>query len=483
MTNKVLTGVFLISTVLGFTAIAHAQTPGTSFESCPANPARNPVGAASIAERNRELKVLGIAKMRPAVGAYNIGKPCNANYDEALANPYPNLPDALRTSAGVKVTTAKQWWDVRRPEIAKLFQSQIYGFVPKDAPKVTWTVTRTLHQTIGGIAVVTKELTGHVDNSRYRAITVNIRANLVTPADRQGHAVPVMVMNSNRVAPGNMTPPSAGLPHNADYYDLMGVDNLRKILSRGWGYAAIDSTSVQPDSWAKGTGIGKGIIGLANRGKPRTMDQWGVVRAWAWGDSRLMDYLLTDKAVDPHKIGIFGHSRYGKAALVAMAYDQRFAIGYISASGAGGANLYRRNYGEPLANLTGPNEFYWFAGNLMKYGAVGKTPNDLPVDSHELIAMCAPRPIFISGGILMTEPGKIPGDAWQDAHGMFMAEVAAGPVYKLLGAKGLGTATMPPPLTLIDSGDLAFRQHRDGHTPGPNWPYFLQFAAKKFANH
>jgi hypothetical protein len=114
---------------------------------------------------------------------------------------------------------------------------------------------------------------------------------------------------------------------------------------------------------------------------------------------------------------------------------------------------------------------------------MGFSNGKLPFDSNEFIALAAPRPIFIGGGSLITDPQYVPGDAWQDAHGMFMAEVAAGPVYKLLGAKGLGTATMPPPLTLIDSGDLAFRQHRDGHTPGPNWPYFLQFAAKKFANH
>lgn len=480
MIHRILIRIVLISTVLGFTAVAHAQTPGTTLAACPPGTQKNPAEAAAVAERDREMKVLGIKAMKPGVGAFDIGKPCNANYDEALANPYPTLPDVLTTSAGEKITTAEQWWQVRRPEIAGLLQSQVYGFVPENVPEVTWKVTRTLHQSIGGIAVVTKELTGHVDNRAHPSITVNIRANLVTPADTQGHAVPVMVMNGSRLQP-IPTNSQASLPHDVSYYSLLGVDNLHQLLRRGWGYVAIDSTSAQPDSLPNGAGIDEGIIGLTNRGKPRTMDQWGAVRAWAWADSRLLDYLLTDPDVDSHRIGIFGHSRYGKAALVAMAYDQRFAIGYISASGAGGSTLFRRNFGETLANLTGPGEFYWFAGNLMKYAAVGNTPNNLPVDSHELIALCAPRPVFLSGGILMTEPGKIPGDAWQDTHGSFMAEVAAGPVYTLLGAKGLGTDTLPPPLTLVDSGDLAFRQHTEGHTPSPNWPYFLQFAEKQFA--
>jgi hypothetical protein len=470
----------LAFTMLAFNAATPAQTPGTTLAACPSSTPKDPANTVAVAERDRELKVLGITQMKPAVGAFDVGKPCNANYDEALANPYPKLPDALTTRAGEKVTTASHWRHDRRPEIAELMQSQVYGFVPDNVPAVTWKVTRTLHHAIGGIAVVTKELTGHVDNSAYPPITVNIRANLVTPADARGHAVPVIVMNGSRLRPIPRNPP-ASLPHNISYYSLLGEDNLEQLLRRGWGYVALDSTSAQPDSLPNGDGIGGGIIGLANRGKPRGMDQWGAVRAWAWADSRLLDYLVTDPDVDARRIGIFGHSRFGKAALVAMAFDPRFAIGYISAAGAGGSALFPRNIGETLANLTGPGEFYWFAGNLRTYAAVGSSPDELPVDSHELIALCAPRPLFLSGGVFMSEPGKIPGDAWQDTRGTFMAAVAASPVYTLLGAKGLGTDTMPPPLTLVDSGKLAFRQHTEGHTPSPNWPYFLRFAAREFA--
>ena len=480
MTHTMLVRNALAFAMWAFTAASPAQTPGTTLAACPSSTAKNPANAAAIAERDRELKVLGIKQMKPAVGAFDIGKPCNANYDEALANPYPKLPDPLTTRAGEHVTTASQWQRDRRPEIAELLQSQVYGFVPDNVPTATWKVTRTLQHSIGGIAVVTKELTGHVDNSAYPSITVNIRANLVTPAEAQGRAVPVIVMNGSRLQPIPANPP-ASLAHNVSYYSLLGENNLQQLLGRGWGYVAIDSTSAQPDSLPNGAGIGAGIIGLANRGEPRRMDQWGAVRAWAWADSRLLDYLVTDPDVDARRIGIFGHSRFGKAALVAMAFDPRFAIGYISAAGAGGSALFRRNFGETLANLTGPGEFYWFAGNLMKYAAVGHTPDELPVDSHELIALCAPRPVFLSGGIFMSEPGKVPGDAWQDTRGTFMAAVAASPVYTLLGAKGLGTDTMPPPSTLIDNGNLAFRQHTEGHTPSPNWPYFLRFAEREFA--
>lgn len=183
-----------------------------------------------------------------------------------------------------------------------------------------------------------------------------------------------------------------------------------------------------------------------------------------------MDYFETDKAVDAKQVGIEGHSRYGKASLVTMAYDPRFAIGYISSSGAGGAALYRRNFGEQIGNVAGTGEYHWMAGNFLKY-AGPLTPDDLPVDSHELIALCAPRPVFISAG-------AIQGDGWVDPHGMFLAAVAAGPVYRLLGKKDLGTAVFPPIETPLIDGDIAYRQHSGGHTPAPNWPTFLTFAAK-----
>ena len=248
------------------------------------------------------------------------------------------------------------------------------------------------------------------------------------------------------------------------------------VLSNGWGYAVIVPTSYQADN---GAGLTRGIIGLCNKGQPRKPDDWGALRAWAWGASRALDYFETDPAVDAKQVGIEGLSRYGKATLVTMAYDQRFAIALVGSSGEGGAKLSRRNWGELVENLTGTGEYHWMAGNFLKYGGP-LTPGDLPVDAHELIALCAPRPVFISYGAASGRPG-VEG-TWVDQHGSFMAAVAAGPVYRLLGKKDLGvpgnylTAPMPPINTALTNGELAWRQHDGGHTDAPNWPAFLAWA-------
>jgi hypothetical protein len=252
---------------------------------------------------------------------------------------------------------------------------------------------------------------------------------------------------------------------------------LKPLLERGWGIAILSPTSFQADD---GSGLTVGIIGLMNKGQPRNLNDWGTLRAWAWGASRALDYLETDKAVDASRVGLEGHSRFGKTVLVAMAYDPRFAIVYSSSSGEGGAKLYRHIFGEQMANVAGPALYHWFDGNFLRY-AGPLTPGDLPVDNHELIALCAPRPVFIGGGSTAGDGYANPkGDAWADPQGMFLAEVAAGPVYKLLGRTGLGTTEFPPMETALISGDLGFRQHPDGHTPVPNWPAFLEFASRYF---
>src|SRR5207244_2915225 len=191
----------------------------------------------------------------------------------------------------------------------------------------------------------------------------------------------------------------------------------QQALAKGWGYAEFSTSSVQADN---GQGLSQGIIGLVNKGQPRKPDDWGALRAWAWGASRALDYFETDKSVDAKRVGIEGHSRYGKAALVAMAYDPRFAIVYVSSSGEGGAKLHRRDWGEIVENVAGSGEYHWMAGNFIKY-AGPLNWNDLPVDSHELIALCAPRPVFVSAGTLEK------GDGWVDAKGMFLAAAGAGP--------------------------------------------------------
>jgi hypothetical protein len=463
-----------LSASLTLIAALSAQTPAPAAP--PASPDRAAITAASAAERDRELKLLGITAMQPPATAYDIGKPGNANYDEAKANPYPKLPDVLTMNDGTRVTTPAQW-KKRRAEIKAAFDENVYGKYPAHIPAVTWKVDSVEQMTVQGIPAIVKHITGHVDNSSYPAITVDIHADVVIPASTKGTKVPVIIGGGSiRPRPAFPRPATGQVVHKlASPPDA--PDSAKLLLDHGWGFVGRNSGDVQADN---GAGLDKGIIGLVNKGQPRSLDDWGVLRAWAWGDSKLLDYLETDPDVDSKKVGVMGHSRGGKAALVAQVDDPRFAISFISSSGAGGADLYRRNYGETTGNIAGTNEFHWFAGNFMRYGAAGHSANEMPVDSHEFIALVAPRAIFIGGGALLTDPVYVPGDAWQDAQGMFMAAVAASPVWDLLGAKGLGTTTFPPMGTLIDSGDVAFRQHEYGHTPAPNWPYFIEFADKEF---
>ncbi|MBU3077363.1 alpha/beta hydrolase family protein [Sphingomonas quercus] len=456
---------------------AQGQSPGTSVEACPAAQPANPLAAASAAERTREMRLLGIAAMQPPVGAYEPDKPCNANYDEARANPYPKLPPLLVMADGTSVTRAS--WPRRRAEIKALFDDQVYGRYPAHIPAVSWRVVGTERRTVAGTDAVVRHVVGHVDNSAYPAIAVDIELDVVTPAAAQARRVPVIIGGGSvRPRPNFVRPaPAPGQIVRELAAPADPPDSAKLLLEKGWGFVWINTSDVQADN---GAGLDKGIIGLVNKGRPRALNDWGVLRAWAWAQARAVDYLVTDGHVDPKKIGVFGHSRGGKAALVAMADDPRIAIGFISSSGAGGATLYRRNYGETVANLAAANEFHWFAGNFLKYAVVGHTRDELPVDSHEFIALLAPRPVFIGGGALLTDPRFMPGDAWQDARGMFMAAAAASPAWALLGRKGLGTDTFPPMKTLVDDGDIAFRQHEWGHTPAPNWPSFIAFAARYF---
>jgi len=419
----------------------------------PATPGA-PVQLTGDQDHQRVLDQLHIAALRP--GADHDPKSPNAvNYDESKANPYPKLPDPLVLNDGKPVNSAKVWWHQRRPQIVEFFDRDIYGRVPPHVPAVTWHVVSTTNDDQGGIPVVTKQLIGHVDNSIDPAITVDIQLTLTTPANAYG-PVPVILEFSWVGYPGSKPPAPADLAWR------------QLVLAKGWGYAIFPPTSVQADNPA---GLTQGIIGLVNHGQPRGRpDEWGTIRAWGWGASRVLDYLQTDKAVDARQVGLEGHSRFGKAALVAMAYDPRFAIVYSSSSGTGGAKLWRRDFGERLENLAASREYHWMDENFLQY-AGPLTANDLPVDQHELIALCAPRPVFLGAGVA-------PGDSWADANGSFLAAVAAGPVYELLGKKGLGTTTLPPVATAVISGDIGFRQHTEGHTPNPNWPTFVDFASR-----
>ena len=426
--------------------------------------AQPPVEMTAQQDHQRLMDLLHINSLRPGADPNHPEAENAVNYDESKANPYPNLPDPLKLKNGKRVTTAKVWWTKRRPEIVEDFDREVYGRVPKVTPALKWEVAGTSNDKVGDVPVVTKKLVGHVDNSAYPVITVDIQLALTTPANAPG-PVPV-IMEFSFGAPGNRGPGRGPAPPGSGVPVATGRTWQEQVLALGWGYAILTPTSVQADN---GAGLTRGVIGLCNQGQPRKLDDWGALRAWAWGASRALDYFETDRSVDAKQVGIDGHSRYGKAALVAMAFDQRFAIAYISSSGEGGARLHRRSFGELLENVAGAGEYHWMAGNFIKYASLF-TPNDLPVDSHELIALCAPRPVFIGAGATQ-------GDGWADAKGMFLAAAGAGPVYKLLGRKDLGTREFPEIETLID-GDIAFRQHSGGHTPAPNWPVFLTFAGR-----
>ena len=460
---------------------------------------------------------LGIKALRPGPSG-NEKAPNHANYDESKANPWPDLPDPLKLNNGQPVTTPQIWWDQRRPEIVEMYEKYVYGRIPKDEPNVKWTVTAVDHEMIGFNRVLAKDLIGEVDNASYPAISVKIHMTVVTPENAAG-PVPLLIMFGRAGFPNPKEPVGQDLDRiNAAWKALLiqqdpslkdvlaklpawepvrptpfqppqlnadgDPPNTWQLIAAGWGFALLDPASVQADD---GAGLTRGIIGLVNKGQPRHPEDWGALRAWAWGAGRAFDYLATDPSVDAKHIGIEGVSRYGKAALVTMAFDQRFAIVLVGSSGKGGATPLRRNYGEAVESLTG-GEYYWMAGNFIKYGASeatfgSSTPGDIPVDSNELIALCAPRLTFISYGV----PAK--GDAhWLDHQGSFMATIDANRVFALLGAKTLDiqgdyhTAKMPPVNEGHLDGQLAWRQHDGGHTDAPNMKYFIQWA-DKFIGH
>jgi hypothetical protein len=334
---------------------------------------------------------LGIKALRPGPSGDDKA-PNHANYDASVANLYRNIPDPLTMNDGQKVTTAKKWWDQRRPELVEMFSKYVYGRVPNNVPKVRWTVTAEDHEMIGFTPVIVKDLIGQVDNLSYPAIGVRIHMTLVTPANAKG-PVPVLMMFGRAGFPAPHEPsaeefdrinqawksllikqdpslkdvfaqhpawePVKATPFQFPQLNEDGdLPNTWQLVAAGWGFVLLDPASVQADD---GAGITRGIIGLVNHGQPRKPEDWGALRAWAWGAGRGLDYLESDPAVDARHVGIEGVSRYGKAALVTMAFDQRFAMVLVGSSGKGGATLLRRNFGEAVESLTGVSTTGWLA--------------------------------------------------------------------------------------------------------------------------
>lgn len=475
---------------------AHESNGKAVSENATKQASSSPVVFTTQQDHQNMLQQLGITKLRPGRSG-DVKSPNAANYDEGKANPYPNLPDVLKSVRGEQIETQDQWWKSRRPEIVELLEREVYGRVPANVPSVKWEVRETREIQAGGQTAIQKHIVGVVDNSACPEINVNISMSLTLPKETDG-PVPVLMSfgwtpfepspfgNRGRGGPSGPRPPS----------------REDKLIKAGWGCATINPATVQadaggfqrnafggnPDANAQPTGAGltRGIIGLTNLGQPRKPDDWGALRAWGWGASRAIDYFETEPGVDAKKVAIAGVSRYGKAAMVTMAFDERFGMGLLASSGAGGTKIIRRNFGESLENLASSGEYHWMAGNYIKFAAEEssfgrRTADDLPADSHMMLALCAPRLTFISHGI----PER--GDAnWLDHQGSFMAAIAAQPVFRLLGAKDLGrsddykTEKMPAVHVDMLDGQLAWRQHDGGHTDEPNIEHFIRWANRLY---
>lgn len=426
-------------------------------------PAPIPVGHRQVGfdDHQNMLQQLGIRELRPGTGPND-----PKTFDQGRANQYlSTVPPILVMKDGGRVTSAEQWAR-RRAELIEVFEREVYGRIPANVPKIAWEVRSTSQGESDGIPTVTRVLAGRVDNSAYPDLSVEIQATYTVPANAAA-SVPIVV----EISPGRRLrlPTTQATTQRAQ----RGIPWTQQAIANGWGYASLSAYSIQPDN----DQLTSGIIGLTNRGRPRAPEQWGALRAWAWGVSRLVDYFEADEGakVDPKRVAVVGVSRFGKAALVAQAFDERIAVGFIGSSGAGGAKLLRHQWGEAVENLTSNAEYHWFAGNFLKYAGEDpkRTTADLPVDAHQLIALCAPRPCLISYGV----PEK--GDAeWVDARGSWMATQLASEVYELLGTKGLGVkggfSEVPmPAVNQLVGGTLAWRQHDGGHEVTPNWPTFF----------
>ena len=397
------------------------------------------------------LEMLEIEAVRPGPSGDPSAENA-ANTNEAKVDSTYELPKLMQFENGENVNDLEDWKQ-RRTELFRLFDDHIYGRTPENLPAVSWQVISEKDSVIAGIPVKIKELLGTVDNSAYPEISVNIPCTLTIPA--QEKPVPVVV-KFDWIWARNM-----GL-------DTENPWNVQ-LLENKIGYASLVPTAYQADN---GAGLTTGIIGLVNKGERRSTYDWGALKAWAWGASRVLDYFEKEPAVDAEKVAIEGVSRYGKAALVTMAYDERFSVGFIGSSGAGGAKILRRNFGEQLENLASSGEYQWFTPNFVTYISK-KNVQNLPVDAHELIALVAPRPLFFGAGNPNVEGG------WVDATGMYEGVLLANPAYELFGKNGVEVKEYPVASeTFYARGDLSFRQHEGGHTSIPNWPYFIEFVEK-----
>lgn len=392
-----------------------------------------------------------------------------ANFDEAKV-PHYTLPDPLLMTSGERVANADMWLKRRRPEILRLFETNMQGRSPGRPEKMTFELTSVEKNALGGKAL-RKEVTVYFAGTKSGPkmdmllylpsgakapvpmfLALNFGGNQSVAADA-GVKLPILW---RRGEPATATEESRG--SGAKQWAL------DKILARGYGLATVYYGDIEPDY---NGGFAHGVHALyfkPGQTKPEA-DEWGSIGAWAWGLSRAMDYLETDKNVDPHRVAVMGHSRLGKATVWAGAQDTRFALVISNCSGEGGAALSRRKFGEEIRNLN--TSFpYWFCDNYKKFS---DREDDLPVDAHELLTLVAPRPLYVASA---------QEDLWSDPRGEFLAAKGADPVYRLLGTDGLAADEMPPIHQPVMS-TIGYHIRAGKHdVTAYDWEQYLNFADK-----
>ncbi len=392
------------------------------------------------------------------------------NYDEAKVGSY-SLPDALTLNNGKPVRDVGTWYSKRRPEIVEMFETQQYGRAPGRPAGESFEVVDKGTPALNGKAI-RKQITIYLNKDK-TGPTIDLLIYLPAAATKPvpmffsiNFGVVQNAVDDSGIKPETVWDPKTNTRITPPAGRGFGRIDAGALLDAGFGVATYYYGDVDPDYLS---GFSNGIrakylkAGQTERGA----DDWGAIAAWAWGMSRVEDYFETDKSIDAKRVAIHGVSRLGKTVMWAGAHDQRFAAVIASCSGEGGAALSHRDYGETIAHLTAPTRYpYQFAENYAKYGGF---PDKAPMDANLLIALVAPRPLLLQTGNT---------DNWSDPKGEFLAAVAAGPVYKLLGKEDLGTDVWPSASQPIFH-DLSYYMHEGGHGMVPSdWGIYVEFLKK-----
>jgi hypothetical protein len=389
------------------------------------------------------------------------------NYTEARVGNYA-LPNPLQLLNGQTVNDAQTWFKKRRPEIVKLFEENQYGRSPGRPKDMSFEIFDKGTPAFDGKAV-RRQVT--VNFSKDKAgpkidLLIYLPAGAAKPVPlllNLGFSANSLTVDDPGIRPGEIwNQEKKKVPVSAGARRFGGL-SVMPLLERGFGVASVYYGDIDPD-FLGGVSLGVRRLYLKPGQSDPAPNEWGSIAAWGWGLSRAMDYFETDKGVDAKRVAIMGVSRLGKTVLWAAARDTRIALVIASCSGEGGAALSHRNYGETIKHLTAPTRYpYQFCANYAKYG---DQVDQFPVDAHMLIALIAPRPVLLQTGDT---------DKWSDPKGEFLAAVAAGPAYRLLGKQGLETEQMPPAGQAIGQ-TLRYFMHAGGHGALPSdWDQFLKF--------